>query len=141
VFTGAVPRAQVFDYIALLDIAVLPHSNNFGSPVVMFEFMALRIPVVAPWLEPILDVQHDGKTALLFDPLDRTQCAAAIERLLVAPGLRSELAERAFEQLAAQHTWHRNASRILESAGLLASVESGGPVVSTQLAKPLPEFL
>ena len=118
VLTGAVPRAQVFDYISLLDIAVLPHSNNFGSPVVMFEFMGLRIPVVAPRLEPILDVQRDGETALLFDPLDRAQCGAAIERLLASPGLRQEMAARAYAKLVAEHTWHQNAAQIIEAAGL-----------------------
>lgn len=120
VFTGAVPRNQVFDYISLLDIAVLPHSNDFGSPVVMFEFMGLRIPVVAPRLGPILDVQRDGETALLFDPLDRQQCGAAVRRLLQSPQLRHDLAGRAHAMLVAQHTWLRNASQIIEAAGLLA---------------------
>ena len=131
VFTGAVPRKQVLDYISLLDIAVLPHSNNFGSPVVMFEFMGLRIPVVAPRLEPILDVQRDGDTALLFDPLDHTQCGAAIERLLESEPLRHELAGRAWEKLAALHTWERNASRILESAGLAGSTPANGLAMSS----------
>ncbi len=117
VFTGAVPRQQVFDYISLLDIAVLPHSNDFGSPVVMFEFMGLRIPVVAPRLEPILDVQRDGETALLFDPLDRHQCTLAVERLLVSPEQRRTLAENAYAKLIAEHTWQQNAGHILESVG------------------------
>jgi glycosyltransferase involved in cell wall biosynthesis len=118
VFTGAVPRQEVFEYMALLDIAVLPHSNDFGSPVVMFEFMGLRIPVVAPRLGPILDVQRDGETALLFAPLDASRCKEAIERLIESPVLRNELAERAYRRLTAEHTWHRNARRILEAAGL-----------------------
>lgn len=135
IFTGAVPRQQVFDYISLLDIAVLPHSNDFGSPVVMFEFMGLHIPVVAPRLEPILDVQHDNETALLFDPLDRQQCMAAIERLLNSAELRTQLADRAWAQLVAEHTWHRNASHILESAGLQGPDDAARAVVaSTQPA-------
>ncbi len=84
----------------------------------MFEFMGLRIPVVAPRLEPILDVQRDGETALLFDPLDRAQCGAAIERLLASPGLRQEMAARAYAKLVAEHTWHQNAAQIIEAAGL-----------------------
>jgi glycosyltransferase involved in cell wall biosynthesis len=116
VFTGAVPRQQVFDYVALLDIAVLPHSNDFGSPVVMFEFMGLKVPVVAPRLEPILDVQSDGRTALLFEPLNREQCTRAIERLLSSPDLRERLARCAFDKLVGEHTWQRNACRIVESA-------------------------
>lgn len=117
-FTGAVPRARVLDYASLLDIAVLPHSNEFGSPVVMFEFMGLGIPVVAPRLGPILDVHADGRTALLFEPLNEQQMQAAILALVDSAELRAEVAERALEKLQRDHSWARNARRILEAAAL-----------------------
>jgi glycosyltransferase involved in cell wall biosynthesis len=119
VFTGAVPRTDVYRYLNLLDIAVLPHSNDFGSPVVMFEFMALKKPVVAPRLAPIEDVHRDGETALLFKPLDVAGCRGAIERLLADPAAAAALAARAYARLVERHTWHRNAELILESAALL----------------------
>ena len=118
VFTGAVPRTEVLGYLNLLDIAVLPHSNDFGSPVVMFEFMALGKPVVAPRLPPIEDVHRDGDTAVLFKPLDVAQCRAAIERLLDDPGFASAVAGRAYARLTERHTWRRNAELILAAAGL-----------------------
>jgi glycosyltransferase involved in cell wall biosynthesis len=118
VFTGAVPRAQVFEHIALFDVAVFAHSNDFGSPVVMFEFMGMRVPIVAPRLAPILDVHRDEDTALLFDPLDRVGCARAVSRLIASAELRQAIAGRAHERLLARHTWARNAQQILEVAGL-----------------------
>jgi len=118
VFTGAVPRTQVFDHVALFDCAVFAHSNDFGSPVVMFEFIGMRVPVVAPRLAPILDVQRDGETALLFDPLDRIGCANAVRRLITSAELRTTLAANAHRRLLARHTWARNARQILEVAGL-----------------------
>lgn len=121
VFTGAVPRSEVYDYIALLDVAVLPHSNDFGSPVVMFEFMGLGVPVVAPRIGPILDVQVDGETALLFAPLDEEQCEAAIERLLMSETLRRDLADSARRMLERDYTWTRNADRIIAAAGAVKS--------------------
>ena len=145
IFTGAVARQQVFDYISLLDIAVLPHSNDFGSPVVMFEFMGLRIPVIAPRLEPILDVQRDGETALLFEPLDSKQCMAAVERLLVSPEQRRVLAENAYARLVAEHTWQQNAAHIVASAlehgghGRVGSGKAAGQTeasVSAERAQP-----
>ena len=120
ILTGAVARRDVLDFIALLDIAVLPHSNNFGSPVVMFEFMGLGIPVVAPRLGPILDVMQDGQTALLFDPLDAAQCAQAVEKLVTSPGLRRTLSSQALAKLLTEHTWLRNAEKILLAAKLAA---------------------
>lgn len=118
VFTGAVPRTEVLGYLNLLDLAVLPHSNDFGSPVVMFEFMALRKPVVAPRLPPIEDVHVDGRTARLFKPLDVGECRAAIEAMLDDPAEARAIAERAYAQLTERHTWKRNAEMILEAAGL-----------------------
>ncbi|MFO1456172.1 MAG: glycosyltransferase family 4 protein [Steroidobacteraceae bacterium] len=118
VFAGAVPRKHVLEYASLLDVAVLPHSNDFGSPVVMFEFMGLGIPVVAPRLGPILDVHRDGQSAVLFDPLDEEQMQAAILSLVDSAALRAVVARRAQEKLVRDHSWARNAQRILEAAGL-----------------------
>jgi glycosyltransferase involved in cell wall biosynthesis len=118
VFTGPVPRAQIYDYLSLMDIAVLPHSNNFGSPVVMFEFMGLKIPLVAPRLPPIEDVHADGVTALLFDPLDVETCARAIDRFIESPELREKISGSALLKLRNDHTWKQNAALILHSAHL-----------------------
>jgi glycosyltransferase involved in cell wall biosynthesis len=123
VFTGAVSRQDVYDVMSLLDVAVLAHSNDFGSPVVLFEFMGLGIPIVAPRLEPILDVHGSGDTALLFDPLDADGLTAALDRLLRDPDLRRATAERARARLLSEHTWDRNAQRILVSAGLAVGGE------------------
>ncbi len=117
-FTGAVPRSEVYDYIGLLDVAVLPHSNNFGSPVVMFEFMGLKVPLVAPRIAPILDVHRDGETGLLFDPLNEQQLRRALECLLGSAALRETIAASAYELLTTEFTWRRNAQRIIDSAGL-----------------------
>lgn len=116
--TGPVTRDRIYEYLSLIDIAVLPHSNDFGSPVVMFEFMGLKIPVVAPRLPPIMDVHISGKTGMLFDPLDVAQCRQAIEQFVMAPELRHQIAQRAYQKLQSDHTWQRNAALILESANL-----------------------
>jgi glycosyltransferase involved in cell wall biosynthesis len=125
VFTGPVPREEVYDVMSLLDVAVLAHSNDFGSPVVLFEFMGLGIPIVAPRLEPIVDVLTSGDTALLFDPLDPTGLRKALDRLIRHPEQRRLLAEHAHARLLKEHTWARNASRILASAGLMTAEAAG----------------
>ena len=81
-FTGAVSRQEIYPHLSLLDIAIFSHSNEFGSPVVMFEFMALKIPVVAPKLLPIMDVMTDNDTSLLFDVLDEDDLYSCVEELV-----------------------------------------------------------
>jgi glycosyltransferase involved in cell wall biosynthesis len=70
-FTGAVPRNEVLDYIDALDIGVFSHSNEFGSPVVLFEMMGLGKAIIAPDLKPMTDVIEDGKTGIIFKKLDK----------------------------------------------------------------------
>ncbi len=117
VFTGPVARSRVLEYASLIDVAVLPHSNPFGSPVVMFELMGLGIPVVAPKLGPILDVHDDRRSALLFDVLDESGMEAAILALVDSKSMRSSIAAEARRRLVEQHSWRQNATRILEAAG------------------------
>jgi len=118
VLTGAVERTQIHQYLSLLDIAVFTHSNEFGSPVVMFEFMGLKIPVVAPTLMPITDVMADEKTALLFETLDMPAMESQLLKLIDDSTLRQKLADNAFQQLMEKHTWHANALEIIHTAGL-----------------------
>lgn len=113
-YTGKVPRGEVQEYMKLLDIALLPHSNQFGSPVVLFEFFGLKIPVVAPRLPPIEDVMEDGVNGLLFNPLDIDNCVSKVGLLLADEGgeLAGQLADIAHDRLLADHTWQRNAEQI-----------------------------
>jgi len=119
IFTGAVGRDVVHQYLSLLDIAVITHSNEFGSPVVMFEFMGLRIPIVAPKLLPITDVLTHNKNALLFDVLDISQLETEISRLIDNDKLRDEIANSAYEKLMSEHTWKSNAEEIIRTSGIV----------------------
>ncbi len=112
VFTGAVERTEVQKYISLLDIAVITHSNDFGSPVVMFEFMGLRIPIIAPRLLPVTDVLVHDNTALLFDVMDMHGLQLQIERLLEDENLATTIANQAYSKLMSDHTWDSNALEI-----------------------------
>lgn len=116
ILTGAVNRESVHQYLSLLDIAVITHSNEFGSPVVMFEFMGLKIPVVAPKLLPITDVLTDQKNALLFDILNMQQLQDTLDRLIIDKQLQAQIAQAAYEQLMVKHTWHNNAEEIVVTA-------------------------
>ncbi len=119
-FTGPVARAEIFDYLDAVDIPVFPHSNDFGSPVVLFEFMSLGKPVVAPGLPPMRDVLQDGNNGLLFPPLDKEKLQEAMKRLIEDGNLRRILGETARSCVASRHTWAANA------AGILRTIEGRG---------------
>ena len=115
ILTGAVNKADVLDYIAALDIGVLAHSNTFGSPMVLFEMMALGKCVVAPDLAPVTDVLIDGENGLLFPQLNTEKLAEKVMQLLNDEQLIKTIGNRAKEMIMENNTWQKNAEQILKT--------------------------
>jgi glycosyltransferase involved in cell wall biosynthesis len=121
-FVGAVERSDVFAFLSIFDIAILPHSNDYGSPVVLFELLGLGVPVVAPALPPIEDVVDHGATALLFEPLNIEKCADQLNKAIQSIELRSRLADAGRQLVCGNHTWVGNARRISDT---IAAIRDG----------------
>jgi glycosyltransferase involved in cell wall biosynthesis len=83
--------AQAF---AAFDVSVFP-SLWEGTPLTVFEAMAMRKPIVATTVDGLRDVLRDEDNALLVPPRDADSLARALERALDGPELASRLSERA----------------------------------------------
>lgn len=112
--TGPVERADVAAYISIMDICVLPHSNPFGSPIVMFEYMAMGKPVLAVDVGPVRDVIRDEVNGCLFPMGDRGAFRQRLAALVADPALRKRVGTQGNEDVRARHTWGRNAEQVLE---------------------------
>ena len=62
-----------------MDIGVVPHSNEYRSPIKLFEYMGQGKAVVAPRTEPIEMVVNDGVNGLLFDSASKEVDSALAE--------------------------------------------------------------
>jgi glycosyltransferase involved in cell wall biosynthesis len=112
ILTGSVPATEVPTHIAAMDTCILPDSNTFGSPIVLFEFMALGKAVIGPDLLPITDVLTDGVNGLVVPRGDVAATTRAVERLITDPGLRQRLGAAARRQVGERHTWDATAALI-----------------------------
>jgi glycosyltransferase involved in cell wall biosynthesis len=112
--TGAMPHSAIPSALRALDACIVPHSNNYRSPIKLFECMAQERPVLAPATEPIQGVAEDGKEALLFTPLDRKSLREMLAMLLNNKGLRDSLGKSARTAVESRHTWEKNAENILK---------------------------
>ena len=110
ILTGRVPHADVARYISAMDYAILPDSNNYGSPMKVFELMGMAVPVVAPAFPPLREVIRDGETGWLFPPKDHS---AAVERVLEVAradiGERHRIGEQAASYIEDERQWQHNA--------------------------------
>jgi glycosyltransferase involved in cell wall biosynthesis len=120
--TGYVAHDSVPDFVSAFDAAVMPDSNEHGSPMKIFEYMGMAIPVVAPSYAPIQEVLRDGENALLFEPRDAGGLYRALERLIKDERFRDRLGEAARRDVLAGHTWHHNAVKLQET---LAGITPG----------------
>ena len=116
ILPGPVPRDDVPAYIDAMDICVLPDSNAFGSPIALFEFMAMGKPCVVPDLGPMRDVIEDNVTGIMFPHADYEALERALLRLVEDPGLRIQVGSRARQTVFKRHTWAANARFIVHLA-------------------------
>lgn len=120
VLTGAVPHAQVPELVAAMDVSVLPDSNTYGSPMKLFELMAMGVPVVAPDYGPIAEVIEHGVTGWLFPRGDMQACLQTL--LALKPEEIREVGERARRYVIEHRQWRNNAQQLVE---LFQQIEAG----------------
>jgi glycosyltransferase involved in cell wall biosynthesis len=89
-------QRDVAPAIAAFDVSVFP-SLWEGTPLTVFEAMAMSKPIVATSVDGLRDVLGDDDNALVVPPKDAGALARALERVLDEPRLASRLSERARE--------------------------------------------
>lgn len=114
VFAGAVSRERIASYIGAMDVATIPQSNSYRSPLKLFEYMALERAIVAPATEPIEMVLRANENAVLFDQEDASGLTEAICRLAADSDARRRLGECARADCLRKHTWQANARASIE---------------------------
>lgn len=110
---GRVPHHQIPEWIACMDYAVLPDSNEYGSPMKLFELMAMGVAVVAPDYDPVSEVISDGHSGWLFP---RKRLEACVERVLSLVDAREErerVGAAARDYIARERRWRHNAEQLM----------------------------
>lgn len=114
-FAGNVPHGQVYDYISLMDIAVMATSNWYGSPVKVFEYGALCKAIIAPDNVPLRDVMQPGIDGLLVKAGPGV-LEDALRKLLSDRSMRVSLGSSFHAKVVSRYTWSGVAATIMERA-------------------------
>lgn len=129
IFTGSVGHDRVPALLDACEILVAPHvpladgSEFFGSPTKVFEYMAMGKGIVASRLGQIGEVLVDRETALLVSPGDVDDLREAILKLVASEELRRQLGAKAREVAEREHTWTKNAQRVLNEYKSLTGLQ------------------
>jgi glycosyltransferase involved in cell wall biosynthesis len=116
VFTGKLPHAEIPAYMAAMEIGVMPASNVYGSPMKVFEYMAMGCAAVAPRYRPLEEAIDPGQDGLLFEPQSAESLYDSLRALVDDEELRRNLGRRARQRVLERHQWVNNAETVLELA-------------------------
>ena len=101
---GTQPHEVVVDYykrahLFVLGCEVAPNGDRDGIPNVLFESMAMGVPVVATNLSAIPELVETEKTGLLVDPGAPEKMAEAMLRMLSDTDLRNKIIRAAQQRV------------------------------------------
>lgn len=115
-FAGEVPHRLVPSYLARAKAAVLPNIDRgpsaFSSPLKLFEYMALGIPVVASDLRVFGEVLIHKNNSILVKPDNAKALASGIGFLMKNPSV-AELISKQAKKDVMEFTYEKRADRIL----------------------------
>lgn len=118
-FTGRVAHREIPGYINAMDITILPDSNDYGSPMKVFEYMAMQKSVIAPDVQPVQEIIENNVTGVIIQRGNEKDLTDAIIDMVTNHDRRARMAENALAYVVKSHTWEVNAARILEIYGSL----------------------
>lgn len=118
-FPGKCRHNQIAAYISAMDITILPHSNDYCSPVKLFEYMALGKPVLAPRLPNVKEIIIPSVNGVLFEPGSKKDLENKLIIMIEDSKLRRNLGRNAIRTVCEKHLWIHNARKIMQICGSL----------------------
>lgn len=114
IFTGNVKPSETFSFIEVFDIAVLPRTKEYMSPIKIFEYGSLGKAIVAADVSSVRDVMTHGVHGILVQP-GKKALAEGILQLINDSSLRKTAGENFRKKILSEHTWEKMARKILSS--------------------------
>jgi glycosyltransferase involved in cell wall biosynthesis len=111
-FTGWINHANVPRYLNCLDLAVHHYANDYMSPLKVFEYMAVGLPVLGPRIPAVLEIFTDRKHLVLTDG-SVDDVFSKVAELMENQVLRAKIAEEGRSLITKHYTWEQNADFIL----------------------------
>jgi len=113
ILTGRVTHDEVSSYLSAMDFGILPDSNDYGSPMKLFEFMAMEKGMVAPSFSPITEVVADNNTSWLFPANDKQACIKKVFEVANNKTSQINVGKQARTYIENERQWKHNAEQLI----------------------------
>jgi glycosyltransferase involved in cell wall biosynthesis len=118
-FVGRVDREEVPRYMAGFDLgysgqARMAIGSMYHSPLKLYEYMSMEVPVLAARHGDADAVIQDGETGFLFESEDPRRLRDALRRAIQAKPELPAMGRGAREVVRREHSWERRVSDLIE---------------------------
>lgn len=113
ILPGKVPHHEVSSFLSAMDLGILPDSNDYGSPMKLFEFMAMGKGMIAPDFSPIAEVVQDNATSWLFPASNKQACIDKVFEIVNDREAHQEVGKNARTYIENERQWKHNAEQLL----------------------------
>jgi glycosyltransferase involved in cell wall biosynthesis len=120
-FTGAVHYREMPYYLACACIGVAPYQPSrlsemslgfYWSPLKVFEYMAMAIPVVTLDAKSLAEIVRPGQEGWLVPENDEVALAAAIEKLLADPETAKAMGGQGRRRVVSRFSWAKHCEQL-----------------------------
>ena len=128
-FRGAMAPDAIPQHMAGTAIGVAPYpamdtdSDQYFSPLKVYEYMAAGLPVVASRVGQLPEIM--GESAYLVPPSDPEALAEALDALVANPVERARVGSDNRRQAEREHSWTGTVDHILAHAGVKEDIPHG----------------
>ncbi len=112
-FTGWVKHEKILFYLNKMNIAIHHSANPYMSPLKIFEYMAVGLPVIGPDIPAVREIFEDRKDIILVRNA-KEDLAAKMSFLIENMTVRNNIALNGSLKVRESYGWDSNADMIIK---------------------------
>jgi len=114
VITGRIEHTEIPRAIAAMDFGIIPDSNDYGSPMKLFEFMSMGKGMIVPNFSPIEEVVQNNETSWLFEKHNQEDCIKRFFEIASQPEHCYKVGQNAIKYIHNDRQWRHNVEQIIK---------------------------
>ena len=105
-------QSELPKFLKTFDLAIFPFTNDYCSPLKLFEYLGAAIPTIGPATSTVREVFEDGVHLRLVKQ-DGSDFISTVLEMKADPQLRTRLSNNGRRLVLSEYTWQKNAERVV----------------------------
>lgn len=110
--TGWVEHSEIIKYLRKMDVAIHHSANQYMSPLKIFEYLAVGLPVIGPNIPALREILVDKEEIFLVN-LDADEIYKKMVYLMEHEEERERISRKGQAKVRANFSWKKNVDSIL----------------------------